>query len=207
MSLFPELGPGTYAIGDELDRCFTPQALADRCCERVAAILSGPIFRWRPSYIIEPSAGGGTFVRGARKVWPGVSVTGVDIDPAAPARTLCSSWVVGDFVEHRFTEPGALVIGNPPFSDDTALAHVLAALDVPEAAVALILPWAYLGGVDRWGFLHGGTSFSPGSHRPDIVAPIAARPWGDRVRETALYVWLPGGRPASVAVVDPIVWR
>lgn len=200
MSLFPELGPGTYAIGDELDRCFTPLSLADACARRVAEILDA-VPRWTPRYIIEPSAGGGSFVRAARKVWPGTAVTGIDLDPAAPARTLCSTWIHGDFLQQRFTEPGALVIGNPPFSGDVALPHMLAAREVPEAAVALILPWSYLGGVERWGVLHR-------EHTPDIALPITPRPWGDKVREVALYVWLAGRRPAGTHIGAPIVgWK
>jgi hypothetical protein len=164
-------------IGDELDRCYTPDALA-------AAIVALQ-HRMDPATILEPHVGGAAFGRAGRKQWPAAHVTGFDLDVNAPGFRFCDAgrWV--DFLDAAKTvERGSfdLIIGNPPFSGDTAIPHVEAALKLDARRVVFILPLAFLA-VDRWAWCMDGVN------RPDIVRPIRPRPWGDRVREVAVYEW------------------
>lgn len=164
-------------IGDALDRCYTPDRLADA----VVAALPWLVGVGR---IIEPSAGGGAFVRAVRKRHPDALIHGIDLDPEAPARDRCDWWTTCSWtdVDLRSWLPD-LIIGNPPFGE--ALAHVEHALTYTSAVVALILPLAYLG-VQEWAPLLD-------RRPPTILRPILGRPWPDRVRETAVYQWQPAG--------------
>lgn len=167
--------PGLVAgVGDELDRVYTPDLLA----RAIVDALPGPA----PFRVVEPSVGGGAFVRAARRRWPRTWITGVDRDGCAAGllavdQALCGSWPE---IAPRLPRPD-LILGNPPFGGDTALSHVEAALGTGAARIALILPWAYWG-VERWASLLA-------SCPPVEVRPILPRPWPDRVRETALYLW------------------
>lgn len=210
LSLFPDLAD--VPIGDELDRCYTPDALAVACVARASIHLE----TW-PSIVYEPSVGGGAFVRAVRRRWypspnggpfDGPWIEGWDIDSGAAGLGLVDAPHAGSWltpwpeVGTPKVTPADLVIGNPAFSDETAIAHVERALEcrAPTGVVALILPWSFLGGVERW--LH----LTHGAHRPIEVAPIVPRPWPSRVRETALYIWR-DIRPDHVSVTTPIRWR
>lgn len=191
VSLFPDV-PAIQPVGDDLDRCYTPIPLADACVEIVARVVPSP------QCVVEPSVGGGSFVRAIRRRWTQAHIAGHDIDPGAVGLGLVDRPVVGDWLTGS-QPPADVVIGNPPFSDDAAIDHVRRALDVGEV-VGLILPWSFLGGVERWNWLH------TAERRPLAVYPITPRPWGDRVRETALYVWA-GRTGAPARIGEPIRWR
>jgi hypothetical protein len=191
LALTADLAP--VPIGDELDRDYTPDRLALTICRRLDLTMT--IRR-----VVEPSVGGGAFARAARATWPHVIVHGVDVDPDAAGVRWCDSHVTGSWLDEPLPgRPYDLVLGNPPFSGTTAVEHVEHAL-VPGRAryVALILPLAYLA-VDRWAHL---LRESAGL---DAVWPIRPRPWGERVRETAVYVWAPGTQ--GTMRIDPLEWR
>ncbi len=172
-------------IGDELDRCFTPQKLAQAVVESVARFVPAP------KLIIEPSVGGGAFVRAIRARWPDVEVWGCDLDPYAEGFRWCDEvvmqdWVVGAKVlANRARAQGKrvdLVVGNPSFKH--AISHVAAGRECfPKAVQSFILPLAYLG-VGEW---------QPTWERYGLaeLQPIAGRPWPERMRETATYTWEP----------------
>lgn len=188
----PGLAPGLVAgTGDALDRFYTPDGLARACLAT---------WGWRGvRSVVEPSVGGGAFARAVRARWPGARIVGADIDPAAAGLALCDTALVGswpELVEGGHIERPDIVVGNPPFTDDAALRHVEAALDLGANTVALILPWAYWG-VERWAPLLDGRP-------PHIVRPIRPRPWPDRVREVALYVWERNGR--GTTSILPLRW-
>lgn len=204
-------------IGDPLDRHYTPKALARACLERVVAdgILSRP-----PRVVLDPSVGGGTWLDAAEDVFVDTpKLWACDVDPEAAGlsaaldrggRSWLGSWPVVARTLRIDGDRPDLVAGNPPFSEDTAIDHVHACLDVagPEGVVALILPWSFAGGVGRWDWLHD----DPRS-RPSVILPIRTpRPWGDRIRETALYAWRSEterearGFPRPV-LGEPIAWR
>lgn len=82
------------------------------------------------------------------------------------------------------------MVGNPPFGE--AIRHWEA---LPSVRRALILPLAYLA-VGEWVEPFG--LVEPG------VRPLLPRPWGERVRETAVYV---GGEGRGRGLWGPLVWR
>ena len=175
-------------IGDELDRCYTPDRLADA----VVQALRFP----GGELIIEPSAGGGAFVRALRRRWLHAVLVGVDLDPAAPGRVGCNDWIEGSWPEVARSidwQPN-LIVGNPPFGD--ALEHVTAALSF-GCNVAFILPLAYLG-VQAWGPLLD-------TRPPAVVRPIRGRPWSDKVRETAVFEWWADHRETT-SLVPLVGW-
>lgn len=182
-------------IRDELDRCYTPDRLAD------AVVASISVELVEGATVVEPSFGGGAFLRAIRRRWSEtVHVVAVDVDPEAPGRLdyehdecLAGSWPAvatewAGVLARRGCEPAWMalrpdvIVGNPPFAE--AVDHVKAALALRPQVVSMILPWSYWG-VDYWAeLLHGAA-------RPAVVRPIMPRPWGDRVRETAVYEWHP----------------
>lgn len=213
-------------VGDALDRHFTPLALALACIARVEE-LAGP--GWRvPPWVIEPSVGGGAFLDASRRHWgPDVVRVGIDVDPRAEglAPGLAEVAVVGDALDDGTAcvawagmrgagcpMRSGVVLGNPPFSRGDrsqappAQRHAAAAIELGEfsgypSPVALIMPWSFLGGVAEWrGFWKRYPLHS--------VHPIERRPWGDKVREVALYVW-PGGLLVGATrpfIGEPIRW-
>jgi predicted RNA methylase len=116
-SLFGRAGVGQTR--DPLDRFFTPLPLARVICQALRDRL-----QLSPRLVLEPSVGGGNFVRAARETWPGCYVFGVDIDPEAEGLELCDEHMVADWLEFG---PGMtpasfdLSLGNPPFTGKTAI--------------------------------------------------------------------------------------
>lgn len=185
-------------VGDELDRHFTPQRLADLCVERLDSLMS-----YDPKVVVEPSVGGGAFARAARKVWPSAWIIGVDLDPAAEGAAFVDEFILGDWTEvaHTLEVELAVVTGNPPFSGPTAIRHVECALELGDWT-SLILPWGFFGGVDRW------ESLMHGEARPLEAGPVFPRPWPDKMRETALFTWPHRGRHDQDTVVRALPrWR
>jgi len=136
------------------DAYYTPDDLAAKLVYLLSArLLPG-------CRVLEPSAGGGAFVRA---LWPYERVQGVyvrDVDPDAPAlympaparwdyRTSC-----GDFLDLHWDgsmpRPPHWVIGNPPFED--AEKHVRHALRMSQHGVAFLLRLAFLESVKREAF-------------------------------------------------------
>jgi hypothetical protein len=162
-------------VRDPLDRFFTPDALAVAIVDRLARRIPAP------ASILEPSAGGGAFVRACRARWPRAWLIARDIDPDAEGLALADDGAVGDFLTADLPRVD-LVIGNPPFTGDTAIAHVTRARELGDT-VCFILPWGPLGGVERWR--------EHASTRPPRWAwCITPRPWPSNVRETAAFVWV-----------------
>lgn len=163
---------------DEGDRYYTPDSLAWACCSAIVARCPSIA----PVRVVEPSVGGGAFVRAIRRKWGATirRLDGFDIDPdAAGLRDVNHPWVA-DWAKVGTSISPDLILGNPPFSGDTAIEHVnTARLCIGKAGVvAFILPLSYLG-VQRWDRL---VSEAAG------VGRIVGRPW-PVLREVALYVW------------------
>lgn len=164
-----------FAIGDPLDRCYTPQTLADAVVDWVAGLLPR-----KPGVILEPSVGGGAFVRACRRRWPGAWIMAADIDPRARGLGAADESRVGDYAEVDagwWSRSPELVVGNPPF--DHAVAHWTAGPRVwPWVWQSMILPWAYFG-VGAWQLPLQET-------RPSHARAVKGRPWPKRVRETGV---------------------
>ena len=110
-----------------LDAYYTPDDVAARC---VAAL---PEAAMQVARVLEPSVGGGAFVRAVRAVaaarWGPMACIPIrvcDVNPEAPGLVgEHTSWV-GDFLDMPVSAPYDLVLGNPPYRD--AEAHIRHAL-------------------------------------------------------------------------------
>lgn len=179
MTLFGD-EPGILEVGDPLERCYTPQWLADACVARLRVDRDRDLGIW-----VEPSAGGGAFVRAMQQHLQCRRVIAYDLDPRAMGLALADECHEGDWVQMARglgASRIAAVVGNPPFS--LAIEHLVAArATCPDAVIALILPLAILG-VQQWQPVFREIPLSE-------VHPIAGRPWPALVRETAFFVWRP----------------
>lgn len=116
------------SAGDVLDRWYTPDDVARACIEAL------PWSGRPPLWALEPSAGGGAFVRALRSRWPAVHVHGIDADPGALGLRECDSMRVGSWLsEASVPDDGEaraaeVVAMNPPFRD--AVAHIAQAIHV-----------------------------------------------------------------------------
>ncbi len=184
------VGESIGQAGDGLQRFYTPQALASQ--------LVGGLGFYTPSVVIEPSVGGGAFARAARQTWPNAKIIGVDVDPNAEGLGLVDEAHVGDWaaVAAQLDVPRShtLVLGNPPFKTKTRaqrqqlVAHIQAAIAV-SSGVFLVLPWAHLTVVALGAVMR--------DCPPSRIHTIQPRPWGEVVRDVALYQWttLSSGEP------------
>lgn len=126
-----------------LDAYYTPDPVALRCTRWLAQRIEAP------RSVLEPSVGGGAWVRAAREVWPSVPVTVWDLDPEAPGlREPGVTAIVGDWLRAPVAgvSPG-LILGNPPYLE---VDRWLAAACVRGDVVALLLRETITGGVRRY---------------------------------------------------------
>ena len=137
----------------DLDAYWTPLEVARMCLG--ALDLPTP-----PKVILEPSCGGGSFLRACRERWPSSTpwLIGVDVNPHATGLRLADAGYCMDWLEVRGFPPGPpdLIIGNPPYCD--AEAHVRNALEVVALGglVGMLLRLAFLEGQGRRSFWHLG---------------------------------------------------
>lgn len=191
MSAQPTLeGIARAGVGDtrdELDRHFTPVPLAKIVVEAVGNVCQAVLGR-APRLIVEPSVGSGNMVRAARERWPEARIFGVDVDPHAEGRRLVDEFVEHDWLTLDWT-PNSMdcIVGNPPFTGRTGVAHVQRCLEV-ASVVGLILPWECMGGGrndEYWEPLMHGQK-APLYARP-VMGP---RPWSHSVRQATLFIWV-----------------
>lgn len=130
--------PAAYAseAGERrlLDAYYTADPAAD-------ALVAATPECWE-SWCLEPSAGGGAFVRAL--LARGCRVEVRDIDPHASALKIddCKVRSRGDFLGWTPSMRPLWVVGNPPYAD--AEAHVRHALSVTRRGVAMLLRLAFL---------------------------------------------------------------
>lgn len=126
---------------DPLDRYYTPPAVAACVVAAFAPLLPLPLDE---ATALEPSAGGGAFVRAL--VAAGALVDALDVDPSAACPGVRRSSFLASGPPGPLA-PYDLVAGNPPFAlADQFVAHALTV----APSVAFLLPVSYLGGRDRW---------------------------------------------------------
>lgn len=146
-----------------LDAYYTPDEVA-RSCLTVIRDVNSP----SPSFVLEPSVGGGAFARAVRKIWLATTkVVGVDIDPDAAGFADCDQAVVKDFLELESPTTADWIVGNPPFGE--AEAHVRKALWLePRYGVAFLLRLGFLESEKRRAFWK--------EHPPTEVHVLVRRP-------------------------------
>lgn len=200
---------------NEGDRYLTPDALARAITDALRDRLG-----IAPAGIVEPSAGGGSFVRACVATWPGAPLAAVEPsipDDAGNTPELAASgvqWFEGEWESVRFASRYVdLIVGNPPYNlpgdgrgdaPTTAERHVTLALErLPEGGhVAFLLRLSFLSGGARTERLH-----SRGLLR--ALWPVTPRPsftgGGTDGSEYGVFVWRNGSRSTSVDV-RPLVW-
>ena len=168
-----------------LDAYYTPDDVARLC---VSALPDAALPR-DGEWALEPSVGGGAFVRALQARQPGAQVVGIDLDPAAPGLTLGLDALVGDFtrVDLSAFPPPRLVYGNPPYRE--AEEHIRHALHVvrpdgpyPAGYVAFLLRLAMLESERRRPLWR--------DHPPIAVHVLARRPsFTGGGTDSAAYAW------------------
>ncbi len=154
---------------------------------------------------LEPSCGGGAFVRALQA--RGLAVDGVDVDPGAPGLREVRQGLVGDFalVDLASIAPPAgrwdWAVTNPPFSAiDAHLARCFALAD----AVALVARVTWLGARERAGDID--------AMRPDRVLLPAPRPsflsgGASDQAPVVVLIWYRVGSPAALTRWETLLWR
>lgn len=95
----------SYTQKDKFDRFYT----RDKIAENLVSNLNLREF----NKIIEPSAGGGAFVKAIKKL--NFNCFAYDLDPL-------TDWIIQDWLATSFVKDKILVIGNPPFGKNGSLA-------------------------------------------------------------------------------------
>ena len=167
---------------------------------------------YRPAVVLEPSAGGGAFVKAARQTWK-VNVISVETRPGAAAeleKLRAGNVYQMDFLEflkHCPLQDRTLVVGNPPYS--LAQEHIMGCLDylTPGDSVAFLLKVGFLGTKERANLL-----WKVGQCR--YLVPILGRPSfikGDHacsdVNEYALFIWEAGYAGPMIVRFPHIRWK
>lgn len=192
----------------------TPIAAALSIMGRVAEMV-GP-----KRFIVEPSAGDGSFVRAARAVYPDASITAVDIRPVVREGCIAAGangFYGEDWSEHLKIEggfmQGVLIAGNPPFRSeggtnvegDLATKFILATLELmPEGShLAFLLNLRMHAGLDRASRLWS---------RRDLLAwfPLAQRPKffknANDNNDYGVFLWQRGFR-GDARTMPPLIWK
>lgn len=161
---------GRSDVRREGDAYYTPDDLA------LACVCTLP--RLDGLRCVEPSAGGGAYIRAMRA--HGCSdPLGIDIDPNAAATRECEL-VWSDFLDWQSIGPVDWIIGNPPFRG--AEEHIRHALSIARCGVAFLLRLAFLEGQARALFW--------AAHPPESVHVLSKRPsFTGGGTDSAAYGW------------------
>lgn len=153
-----------------------------------------------PGIILDAGAGTGIWGQVAKRRWPGAWVIGCEIDERHAKPGGFDEWEHFDFLEPWYGEaavPIDLIISNPPFTKGEAFIRKALQMVHPDGGrVVMLLPLAYLAGIDRGNGLWMETPL-------ERVVILCRRPsfTGNGKTESveyAIYVWQNGytGRPA-----------
>lgn len=127
----------------ELDAYYTPDLHARALVRWLAAnVYAGQ----DPQRILEPSVGGGAWLRACRDEWPEAHLRALDIDPAAPGLKLADRPEVGDFLTADLISAD-LIVGNPPYGGDL-VAWIDRSRELAPV-VGYLLRSTFLGAMDR----------------------------------------------------------
>lgn len=212
-------------VGDDKDWFETPVPLADICVAEVVKVIEERtrvvgewphnVDEWTANPIrrvLCPAVGRGMFPAALRRYYeemdaPQPHIAGCDIvDRTSESDPFASCDKLDTRIDAREWVPGVgpwdLAIDNIPFDAEVAIPIVQRFVEIASWC-AFILPWSPLGGVDQWKPI-----MDSDACRPLYAWPIAPRPWGDNVRETALYVWRRGEeQPAYTKVRGLPRWK
>jgi len=141
-----------------------------------------------PRAVLEPSAGKGAIARYLRANYPGLHVTGVEIQPQfePELRVVCDEVVIADFLVAQLTRRFALVVANPPFSLAQQFIERALGLLTEGGKAAFLLRLPFVAGVKRFDFFQ--------KHKPAYVLVLSQRPkfGGDNI-DSCDYAWIVWG--------------
>ena len=150
-----------------------------------------------PQRILEPSVGGGAWLRACRDQWPEAHLRAADINSDAAGLSLADRARVGDFMALDL-ESADLIVGNPPYGDEdldraAARARLVAWIDRSRElapVVGYLMRSTFLGAMDRLEWWQ--------RRPPTDVIVVLPRP-----------AWEGPGKRAATDRVDSlfIVWR
>lgn len=177
-----------------LDQYDTPDALALACCKALRENLIA-----EPLRILEPSCGGGSFLRAVNQTWPEADLFGGDVEPRCegPGRVIRC-----DFLDSDLLFGNALLLGNPPFA--LAEEFVRRAFECVRegGVVAFLLRLSFLAGRGRAALYR--------EHPLAALWPIAGRPsftgGGTDSSEYGLFAWRKGSREPG-RIYPPLEWK
>lgn len=178
-----------------LDAYYTPPELALAIVRAIAPLCP------EPQNILEPSSGGGAFVRALQLSFPKANLIAVDVDPKAQAHAHGVDFWAKDFAKWDTPRRFDLIVGNPPFG--VAATHVSRALELlqPGGLLAFLLRVTFLGTEDRKDINAGpGRLLRPLVPRPSFTEDSATDP-----TEYALFCWRKDSAEPSL-LGDPLVW-
>lgn len=185
------------------DAYMTPPAVADACCARL--VEDGWVRR--RSIVLEPSAGTGSFVRAAAKIFAPsylhanepFAVMDADAVPEKGRGKLTLSRFeagVADFGPG----PYDAIVGNPPYSLASEHIQLARSLLAVGGCLAFVLRLNFMGSIKRLDFWR--------AHPPDAVYTLVPRPsftgGGNDSTEYALFVFRNARRTGQI--IDWIHW-
>lgn len=149
----------------KFDAYYTPLRHALAICRWLATRIP------TPRTILEPSVGGGMWVRAARIVWPDAVIDRQDINPDAEGLRADlregEEIVVGDFREGDLGKRWDLILGNPPYEGDL---HGWCVRSIASADhVAYLLRDSFTGSAERLPWWRS-------SGRPAVIVKTLPRP-------------------------------
>jgi len=178
-----------------------------------------------PLNVLDPTAGGGPFVRAARATWPEAKIAALDIRPEVEPvlKEAGANWVgildVFTIPPEQFAKVD-LVLTNPPFAlADELFRHLWPAMK-DGASIVFLLPVTFWGSDDRWKIGDDPDPSTPDASDTRGLFTIA-KPWATPVIvprpsfllldgketspkfEAALFVWTKG---KESQLAEPIRW-
>jgi hypothetical protein len=128
------------------DAYYTPDNLALACVRTLVTAIEPP------RHVVEPSVGGGAFVRAVRECFPSAHVSGYDLNREATGAAICDDFYNTSWMTIAPTVKADLIVGNPPYSE--AQDHLEAAFRrvAPHGTVAMLLRLSFASGKNRLPF-------------------------------------------------------
>jgi hypothetical protein len=203
----PGEAAGTRAEHDAYD---TDPPLALACVEWLRA-HGGLTWPGHAPLILEPTAGGGPFVKGARTVFPSAKIAATDIRPEVQAACLAAgadAFAAGDAltIPPVMIAKADLIVSNPPFKLADQLVRYFWQYMKPDATLAFLLAVTFLGSSDRWDPSTGLFKLAWPIYCPQIV-PRPAFTGTSPKFEACLFVWKKAENDHLFVVPnDPIRW-
>lgn len=161
------------AVRDLDDYYATPPALARLICAKIGEEYAD-LWGGHPINVLEPGCGAGSFLVGARALWPEAGILGVEVSPALAEKARSKGFHVKENDFLKMSQEGLpdyhLIVGNPPFKHaEPFIRRGLRMLDHEFGRLSFLLRLNFFGGQDRFEALWA-------NHLPERIHIMPARP-------------------------------